>query len=280
MSSTLLALDAVGAVLGGLRVLSDITARIAPGERIALVGPNGAGKSTLLRRMAGLVAGPGQITLDGQALESLSRVERARRIAFLPQGHDIAWPIPVADLVMLGRLPHGADLARPSQDDRRACDRAMQRLRIDGWRTRAATTLSHGEQARVLLARALATEAPLLLADEPVAALDPAHQIGVLDTLAAEAAQGASVMVVLHDLGLAAQWASRILLLGGGRLIHDGPPAETLTASRISTTYAVCARRHSVEGGFSFTYTGPPDDGHSAQSASEGRGRAGGVGER
>lgn len=235
-------LSDVTALLDGRTVLGPVSLGIEAAERIALIGPNGAGKSTLLRRMAGLIGGGGRILLDGVPLTDITPAERARRISVLPQQRQIAWPIPVRDLVALGRLPHGGDPMHLSGRDSAAIARALDRLQLTGWSDRPATALSQGEQARVLLARALATEAPLLLADEPIAALDPRHQLEALAVLAEEAEAGRTVVAVLHDLALAADWASRVILLHEGRIVADGTPSETLTPERVAAVFGVSLR--------------------------------------
>jgi iron complex transport system ATP-binding protein len=241
--STLLSLRSVGARLDGRPVLENVTLGCAVGERVALVGPNGAGKSTLLRRIAGLTPGDGNLHIGGEDLARMSPAARARRIAFLPQQRQIAWPIPVRDLVMLGRMPHGIDPLRPRAEDRAAVAAVMARLGIADWALRPATSLSQGEQARVLLARALATEADILLADEPIAALDPRHQLDALAALAEEATRGALVIAVLHDLALASQWANRVILLHDGKVLADGPPQSVITPAHLAASFGVAMHR-------------------------------------
>ena len=232
----------------GGRRLGPIDLTLAAGERVAILGPNGAGKSSLLRRIAGLERGAGRIELEGRPIEDFDAPARARRIAYLPQARSIAWPLPVEKIVALGRLPLGADPDRPGPDDCRAIEAALAALGLSAWRDRAATALSAGEQARVLLARALATEAPLLLADEPVAALDPHHQIAVLDALTTRAEAGQAVAIVLHDFVLAQRFASRILLLDRGRLVADDAPEAVLVPDVVDPVFKVATRRITTEG--------------------------------
>jgi iron complex transport system ATP-binding protein len=233
-------LDAVSVALGGRRVVDRVSADLAGGV-IGLIGPNGAGKSTLVRAIAGLTPAEGTVLIDDTPIALLPLRERALRIAYLPQGQAVHWPLTVERLVALGRLPHLAPFARPAAADADAIARALERTELVGLRDRPIDKLSGGERARVLLARALAVEAPLLLADEPLAALDPAHQIEVMALLRAEAARGATVIAVLHDLTLAARWCDRLLLIDEGRLVADGRPAEVLTADRIGAVYGVSA---------------------------------------
>ncbi len=227
--------------LGGRVVLSDIDLDASPGELIVVIGPNGAGKTTLLKAVAGLLETTGgAVTIGGMVSANLSRRERALRIGYLPQGHLFYWPLPVAEVVGLGRLPRGsgADL---SEEDRLAVERAMAATGIMEFADRPVTTLSGGERARVALARVLATEADLILADEPTASLDPRYQLVVLDILKHHAASAGAVVAVLHDLGLAARYADRLVLLDSGRVAAAGAPAAVLTEERIAATFGVRA---------------------------------------
>jgi len=233
-------LEAVSVALGGRRAVDRVSADLAGGV-IGLIGPNGAGKSTLVRAIAGLVRADGTVSIDGAPVATMPLAARARRVAYLAQGQAVHWPLTVERLVALGRLPHLAPFARPGTADAQAIERALGRTELVSLRERSFDQLSGGERARVLLARALAVEAPLLLVDEPLAALDPAHQIEVMALLRAEADRGATVIVVLHDLTLAARWCDRLLLIDKGSLAADGAPAEVLTAERIGAVYNVSA---------------------------------------
>jgi len=220
------------------------TIALAPGELIALVGPNGAGKSTLLRALAGLVAHRGAVTWRGAALAELDGRTRARTVAYLPQDPPVHWPLAVRELVALGRLPHRAYGADENEADVAAVTAAMRQTDTLEFAARSVSRLSVGERARVLLARALAVEAPVLLADEPIAMLDPYHQLDVLGTLRAYAAgrDGSGsrvVVVVLHDLGLAARFCHRVLVMDGGAIVADGPPDAALGAQVIRSHYRV-----------------------------------------
>lgn len=229
---SLLSLDRFSVDLGGRRVVRDVSLEIGPGELIGLVGPNGAGKSTLMRAALGLVPSRG-----ASSIAALRPAARARAAAWLPQSREIAWPVSVETLVALGRLPHRAPGAPLSAADRAAVEDAMRRTGVDRFRDRPATELSGGEQARVLIARTLAQGAPLTLADEPTAGLDPAHQIAAMEAFAALAAEGRAAMVSLHDLGLAARWCTRLAMLHEGRIVADGPPAQVLTSDRLRQVY-------------------------------------------
>ncbi|MCC6888640.1 MAG: ABC transporter ATP-binding protein [Hyphomicrobiales bacterium] len=225
--------------LGGSPVVDGATLDLHPGELTILIGPNGAGKTTLMRALAGLVAAEGRIEIDGTPLAALSARERARRLAYLPQGHVFHWPMPVAAVVALGRYAHGDAFSTFSDTDRRAVARALAATGIEPLAARAVTTLSSGERARVALARALAGEAPILLADEPTASLDPRHQLVVMELLARTAHDGGAVLAIAHDLALAARYADRVVMMDRGRLIADGAPRAVLTAERIAAVFAV-----------------------------------------
>jgi iron complex transport system ATP-binding protein len=233
-------LDRVSVTLGTRRVVEGVSAEIGGGV-IGLIGPNGAGKSTLVRAIAGLIPAEGAVLIDGNAVTDLPLRDRARRIAYLPQGQSVHWPLTVERLVALGRLPHLAPFARPAAADAAVIQQALARTDLIDLRDRPFDQLSGGERARVLLARALAVEAPLLLADEPLAALDPAHQIEVMALLRAEAARGVTVIAVLHDLTIAARWCDRLLLIDQGALVADGAPRDVLTADRMASVYGVSA---------------------------------------
>jgi iron complex transport system ATP-binding protein len=230
--------------LAGRQVLRDVSLSLSSGHLVALVGPNGAGKTTLLRALAGLVPSEGVIHVRGDALSSLSLRERARRFAYLPQGHLVHWPLPARDIVALGRYPHGAtDPARLTAKDAEAVLRAMQAADVMDFSERRVTELSGGERSRVALARALAVEAPVILADEPVSSLDPRHQLDVMKTLRAAADTGAMVVVVTHDLGLAARFADTVLVLSDGRLVSHGAPAEALSEQVMAEVFRISAYR-------------------------------------
>jgi iron complex transport system ATP-binding protein len=230
--------------LAGRLVLKDVSLSLSSGHLVALVGPNGAGKTTLLRALAGLLRSDGAVRVGGDALSSLPLRERARRFAYLPQGHVMHWPLPARDIVALGRYPHGAtDPAQLSPKDTDAVLRAMQATDIMELRERRVTELSDGERSRVALARVLAVEAPVILADEPTASLDPRYQIDVMKNLRAAADQGVLVIVVTHDLGLAARFADTILVLSDGRLVSQGTPAEALSEQVMAEVFRISAYR-------------------------------------
>lgn len=244
MSDAFLTAKGVNVSLGGRAVLQDISLSLSSGHLVALVGPNGAGKTTLLRALAGLIPASGDIEIGGRALASLSLRERAKRFAYLPQGHIVHWPLPARDIVALGRYPHGAsDPARLSPRDAEAVARAMQAADVVQFADRRATELSGGERSRVALARVLATEAPVILADEPTSSLDPRHQLNVMQTLRKAADSGVLVIVVTHDLGLAARFADRVLVMSSGKLASQGKPAEALSEQVLADVFRVTAYR-------------------------------------
>ena len=228
---------------GAATVLDGVGLGLGAGEVVGLIGPNGAGKTTLLRVLADLLsASAGEVRYDGKRRSELGRAALARRLSFLAQGGDVYWPLRVDHIVALGRLPHRRPFAGMSAQDHAAVERAMTAADIEHLRFRTSATLSGGERMRVLLARALAVESEILLADEPVAALDPLHQLRIMELLRSTAREGAGVVVVLHDLTLATRFCDRIVLLGGGRILLDGAPSE-LTDDLIAEAYGVAAFR-------------------------------------
>lgn len=252
---TVLAAERLTLALGGCRVLDGINAAFAPGRVTAVLGPNGAGKSTLLSCLAGLhMPDEGQVVLDGQPRQTLGARALARSIGLLPQSADVHWDVDVATLVALGRYPHRARWGE-TDADRSAVAKAMAATDVTQFATRPMTALSGGERARVLLARVLAGEPQWLLADEPLANLDPAHQLDTLRCLRDVAAAGAGVIVVLHDLSHAIRVADEVLLLCDGRVVAHGAPTDVLTPQSIAETYGVSAHIGTTPDGVRFIVT-------------------------
>ena len=245
---TRLTADGINVRIDGAEIVAGASLAAAAGELVGLIGPNGAGKTTLLRAVAGLAPCDGTVLLDGRPAAALDRRAFARALAYLPQGHDVHWPLTARRLVALGRLPHLAPWQRPGPADAAAIDRAMARTDIAHLGGRNVQTLSGGERARVLLARALAVEAPLLLADEPIAALDPYHQLHVMALLRATADAGAAIVAVLHDLTLAARHCDRLVLMHEGRVLAEGDPAAVLDDGNLRAAYRLAALRGTHEG--------------------------------
>lgn len=221
---------------GEREVLRSISLSVAPGELVALVGPNGAGKSTLLSVLSGdLSPDHGETTLDGQTLSTWKTADLARKRAVLPQTVTVAFPFSVGDVVRMGRAPYHRS-PEAAQDDEIVTG-AMAEMGIEDMADRRHPSLSGGEQARVAVARVLAQATPVLLMDEPTAALDVRFQELVLKAVAKRVSAGASAIVVLHDLALAAAYATRVVLLHDGSVVADGPPVDVLTADELSRVY-------------------------------------------
>ena len=225
----LLTARGLGVTLSGRVVLKDVSLSLSAGHLVAL---------------AGLIPSEGVIEIGGHALSALALRERAKRFGYLPQGHVVHWPLPARDIVALGRYPHGAtDPARLSPRDTEAVLRAMQAVDVMQFSERRVTELSGGERSRVALARVLAVEAPVILADEPTASLDPRHQIDVMKNLRTTADSGVLVIVVTHDLGLAARFADHVLVLHEGRLVSQGGPMEALSEQVMADVFRISAYR-------------------------------------
>ena len=230
-------------VVGDTTLVHDVSLTLKRGELVALLGPNGAGKTVALRAILGLAKRTGgAAALDGVDTATLDPMTRARCLSYLPQTRPLAWPNTVRDIVALGRYSFGATLGKLQREDAEAVKRAMDACDIADLSLRKADTLSGGELARVHCARAFAAHTPLLVADEPVSALDPRHQYRVMDLIADYVEKGGGALVVLHDIGLAARYAHRLIWMGGGRVIAEGSPEETLTEMRLADLYGVKAR--------------------------------------
>ena len=231
--------DTVSLTLRGRPVLQSVSGHLQKGKVTAILGANGAGKSSLLACLAGLrQPDSGTIMLGDRPLSGLSDQDRARRIGLLPQQADIHWEINVRALVALGRLPHQGRWTKTVADDA-AIEKAMLQTDCAQFANRKALRLSGGEQARVLLARVLAGEPEWVLADEPLANLDPAHQMDAIACLKNVATNGAGVVLVLHDLTQAARIADHVIIMKQGRIQASGPCAEVLTQEQVAAAFGV-----------------------------------------
>lgn len=226
----------------GSPVVDHVSMAAGPGSVIGLIGPNGAGKTTLIKALSGLlVPTSGTVALDGKPIKMWTRDALARSVGYLSQSRVVHWPVTVERLVSLGRLPHRGPWDRLTGEDAAAVDAALVAADVESIRQRTVTTLSGGELSRVLLARVLAGEPRILLADEPVSGLDPGHRLQVLTGLRALARQDRLVIVVLHDLTLASRYCDRLVLLDRGCVVADGTPDEVLRPDRLSSVYGVDA---------------------------------------
>jgi iron complex transport system ATP-binding protein len=239
---TMLSAKKVSLHIDGSSIIHDIDLELQPCELLGIIGPNGAGKSTLLRILCGLQqASSGSILLEDTPLASIPQRQRAQKIAYLAQEGVVHWPLTVERLVELGRHPHLEGWQRGGADDRKVVESSMQDADILELRERTFDTLSGGERMRVLLARALAVEPTILLADEPVAALDPAHQLDLMALLRNHCDQGGAAIIVLHDLSLAAHFCHRLQLLHHGKSVANGSPEAVLSTENLEQVYEIRA---------------------------------------
>lgn len=241
---TVLTVNNLSVTLRNREVLQRVSFEVGAGECIGLLGPNGVGKTTLMRAILGLIHHEGH-----SSIAEMAPAARARTAAWMPQAREIAWPVTVETLVMLGRIPHMSSGQTPKEEDHIEVNMALAAMDLDSFRTRTATRLSGGEQARALIARALAQNTPLIVADEPVAGLDPAHQIATMETFGSLARTGRSVIVSLHDLGLAARHCTRLILLSDRKIAADGSPADVLTLDRMADVFGIRAFYQDTEDG-------------------------------
>ncbi len=232
--------------ISGADILKNISCDLKVGEVVGLIGPNGAGKSSLIRAILGLVKiNSGNVKWGGKSLSFVDLKARSHKIAYLAQGAPVHWPLSVEHIVGLGRIPHLNPMQTLGSDDVLAIDEALMRTDCMHLKNRIVTTLSGGERARVLLARVLASKSPFILADEPVASLDPAHQLKVMDILKNHAKDKGGVMVVMHDLNLALRYCDRLILLDDGNLIDQGTPDVILSDENLSNIFEIKASRWS-----------------------------------
>jgi iron complex transport system ATP-binding protein len=221
-------------------LLREVDVHVNPGEVLGLIGPNGAGKTSLLKLLAGIEAPTsGTVLLQGANAASLDRTTRALRVAYLPQDAQVHWPLTVENVVALGRLPHQQGFNSRTSEDRSAVHEALRRTRTASIAHRNIRSLSGGERMRALVARMLAVQAEVLLADEPIAGLDPYFQLEFMDLFAEEANRGRAVILVLHDLALAARYCHRLVMLHQGRVYAQGEPQAVLTPDNIQHVYRI-----------------------------------------
>jgi iron complex transport system ATP-binding protein len=235
----MLQIQSLSVAYGARLVLHDISLNIPSGEIVALIGPNGAGKTTLIRAVSGVIRPQsGGLRAGGEDLAGMTSTQRARKLSVVPQARNLPEPYTVWQTVLLGRTPYLGWLGQPAESDRERVRWALERTETLGLAERRIGELSGGEQQRVLLARALAQDTPILLLDEPTAHLDLHHQTTLLDLVYALTRENhLTVLMALHDLNLAALYADRVALLVDGRMQAIGTPAEVLTGDRLSQAY-------------------------------------------
>jgi iron complex transport system ATP-binding protein len=231
--------SALSVVRSGRALVGDLSFAAPFGSITAVLGPNGAGKTTLLKAMAGVIAYTGDITLNGESVRGSGRLERARRIAYVPQRSELEAPLSVREVVAQGRYPHRARWGAPQASDRDVIARAMEDADVTALRDRSFATLSYGERQRALVARALATDARVLLLDEPTSALDIKHALQLCALLRTLAREGYCIVMALHGLQEAFDWTDQAVLLNRGRLVAVQPTRALFSSSQIETTYGV-----------------------------------------
>ena len=246
---TKLSLSNIGLSITSKVILESINLELNSGELVVLLGANGAGKSSVLRSALGLVpVSTGESPIDEKLVTTLSSANRAKKVAYLPQKRPLAWPIKVFDVVSLGRYAFGVNLGRLKNDDLELVESAITNCGLEQLRNRRVDTLSGGEAARVHVARAFAANAALLLADEPTAALDPKHQLDVMQLIRRYVDMGGGALVVGHEASLAARFADRLVWMRDGGIIADGTAKETMTAAMMAEIYGVSAQIGEVAG--------------------------------
>ena len=236
---------------GRCQIVKKISFSLAAGEVLGLIGPNGAGKSTLIKSIAGVLPKQkGKILFNKKPIGRMSREKRARSVSYLAQNAIAHWPLSVERVIALGRLPHLAPWQSFKEEDKDAIRVAMEQSEVSHLQGRTVKHLSGGEQTLVMLARVLAVGADLILADEPVSGLDPNHQIQVMEVLKKKAAEGCGVIVVLHDLTLAARFCNRLLFLNEGKLIEEGSPSNVLSSENLKKGFGIEAKSGNQDGEF------------------------------
>ena len=234
--------DGVSLKFGDAPILTDVSLSVRQGELTVLVGPNGAGKTSLMHCALGMLYPTnGRALINNDDASSLSALARAQLVSYLPQMRPLAWPVTVRDVVALGRFVYGASPSNLLHDDAEAVERAIMDCQLAELADRRTDTLSGGELARMHCARAFAANAPLLFADEPVAALDPYFQFNVMALIRRYVDKGAGALVILHDIALAARFADRLVWLKNGGIAADGAPSDTLTSELMQSVFGVDA---------------------------------------
>ena len=237
----------LSAVLGGRPALQGIDLQIRAGRWTCVVGPNGAGKSSLLKALAGLLPHTGHVLWQGQPLAALTRQQRALQLSWLGQGEASTLDLRVEDVAMLGRMPHQSWLGAPSAHDAQMVEAALKATQAWDWRDRTLGELSGGERQRVLLARAMAGNAPIMLMDEPLSNLDPPHQVDWLEQVHCLLAQGTTVVSVLHEIGMALH-ADDIVVMREGQVVHHGAGSDSATHAAIEAVFGQRIRIHPLAG--------------------------------
>ncbi|MEE8057871.1 MAG: ABC transporter ATP-binding protein [Pseudomonadales bacterium] len=229
----------------GSVILNSLNIKIGEGELVGLIGPNGAGKTSLLRILANLqTPNTGSVQLDGKNLSDINRKKLAQTIGYLEQGAPAHWPLQVCRLIELGRLPYLSPWEKLSSLDSRIVNWAMNQAEVQHLSTRIVSTLSGGERLRVLIARMFATEPNIILADEPIAALDPYHQLHIMELFRNHCDRGGSTVVVMHDLNMAARFCHRLALLHQGHIVCEGSPEQVLQPQQLRDVYGIQAELH------------------------------------
>ena len=230
-------------------ILTDVSVTFSSGELVGIIGPNGAGKTTLLKGLLGLLKPTsGEITLDGKSLDSWSRKEIAKRIGYIAQGAPCHWPMTVEKIIEIGLTPHSPPLWGTNIKDRDIIEEAMQVTGVSHLRHRIVTSLSGGERTLVMVARCLAGRTEILLADEPLTGLDPRHQVQIIETLINTATNNTGVVIILHDLSLAARYCKRLILVKDGHIAADGEPELVLTSKNLLDVYGINASLRKIDG--------------------------------
>lgn len=235
--------------IDGAKIINNASLEIETGQIIGLIGPNGAGKSMLLKSILGLnEEAHGTVTIDDQNLNNISLKDKAKFISYAAQGAPVHWPLTVGHLVSLGRIPHLSPWQSTTKEDQQLTLNAMKMTEVDHLSTRTTTSLSGGERARAMLARAIVTGSDFLFADEPIEALDPYHQIQIMNILKNLSQKGQGVLVVIHDLNVAQQYCDQLILMDNGKIIAKGVPENVLTDEFLQNTYRIKASRIEHDG--------------------------------